>query len=98
MLRTKDSVRQPRPAASWRSTHQSHVSVNQRLLREREVAPIVGSSVGSLRRWRRLGKGPPFKKLGTDLGSPVRYDADELSEWIASRPTGGEVPKRRANR
>lgn len=59
------------------------------MLTEQQVAQITAMSLGTLRRWRLLRQGPPFCKLGS---SAVRYDADQLREWLASRSTGGPTP------
>jgi len=56
------------------------------LLNEHDVARIAGLSVASVRRWRLLRQGPKYLKLG----SAVRYKAEDVSAWLASRPTGGE--------
>ncbi len=54
----------------------------QKLLTEQEVASLTGISKPTLRRWRRLGSGPPFLRLG----GLVRYDPAELRRWLkASR-------------
>ncbi len=55
------------------------------LLNEHEVAGILNMSVASVRRWRLLGRGPRFLKIGAS----VRYRSEELSEFLATRPTGG---------
>jgi predicted DNA-binding transcriptional regulator AlpA len=56
------------------------------LLTEHDVARITGMSVASVRRWRLLGQGPKYLKIG----AAVRYRSEDLSAWLASRPTGGE--------
>ena len=56
------------------------------LLNEHDVARVTGLSVASVRRWRLLKKGPKYIKIG----SAVRYNTDDLSAWLKSRPTGGE--------
>jgi len=58
------------------------------LLNEHEVAEILNVSVASVRRWRLLGRGPRFLKIGAS----VRYRSEELSEWLEKRPTGGAHP------
>jgi predicted DNA-binding transcriptional regulator AlpA len=55
------------------------------LLNEHDVARITGMSVASVRRWRLLRQGPKYLKIGAS----VRYKSEDLSEWLASRPTGG---------
>jgi predicted DNA-binding transcriptional regulator AlpA len=56
------------------------------LLNERDVARITGMSVASVRRWRLLRQGPRFLKVS----AAVRYRPEDVTAWIASRPTGGE--------
>jgi predicted DNA-binding transcriptional regulator AlpA len=56
------------------------------LLNEQAVARITSMSLATVRRWRLLGKGPKYLKVG----SAVRYRPEDLAAWIASRPTGGD--------
>jgi predicted DNA-binding transcriptional regulator AlpA len=58
----------------------------ENLLNEHDVARITGLSVASVRRWRLLRQGPRYLKLG----SAVRYTTEDVSAWLASRPSGGE--------
>jgi predicted DNA-binding transcriptional regulator AlpA len=58
-----------------------------RLLNEQEVARVTGLSVASVRRWRFLRQGPRYMKIG----AAVRYNTEDLSAWLRSRPTGGEA-------
>ena len=55
------------------------------LLNEHAVARVTGLSVASVRRWRLLGQGPKFIKLG----AAVRYKPEDVSAWLESRPSGG---------
>lgn len=55
------------------------------LVRETEAAQLLVVDVQTLRRWRRLGDGPPYVKYGTSQGSPVRYPLNEIHRWIAAR-------------
>jgi predicted DNA-binding transcriptional regulator AlpA len=55
------------------------------LLNEHDVARITGMSVASVRRWRLLRQGPKYLKIGAS----VRYKPEDVSAWLASRPTGG---------
>jgi predicted DNA-binding transcriptional regulator AlpA len=48
------------------------------LLTEREVARRLAVSTGLLRKWRRLGDGPEFLRLGR----AVRYNEYNLRRWI----------------
>jgi excisionase family DNA binding protein len=46
-------------------------------LTEAEVAELLKVSVGTLRRWRREGTGPPALRLGRG----VRYLRRDLDAW-----------------
>jgi hypothetical protein len=62
-------------------------SIDQ-LFDEREAAKILSCSVAVLRKWRLLGKGPAFCKVGR----LVRYSEADLAAFLdANRvdPTGG---------
>ena len=50
------------------------------LITEKDVAERLGVSVACLRRWRRVGEGPAFAKLG----AAVRYAPADIATWIAS--------------
>ncbi|MBZ5577380.1 MAG: helix-turn-helix domain-containing protein [Acidobacteriia bacterium] len=56
------------------------------LLNEREVARIANLSIGTIRRWRLLRQGPKYLKIG----SAVRYQPEDVSAWLESRPRGGD--------
>jgi predicted DNA-binding transcriptional regulator AlpA len=58
----------------------------EELLTEYDVARITGLSVASVRRWRLLRQGPRYLKIG----SAVRYRPEDVTAWLASRPTGGD--------
>jgi predicted DNA-binding transcriptional regulator AlpA len=61
------------------------------LLNEFDVARITGLSVASVRRWRLLRQGPKYLKIG----AAVRYKREDITAWLASRPTGGGHPEAR---
>ena len=65
------------------------IEIPDRLLNEHAVARRLAVSVASVRRWRMLHQGPPFVKIGAS----VRYDAQELSGWLRTRPMGGELQR-----
>jgi predicted DNA-binding transcriptional regulator AlpA len=54
-------------------------------LTEREVAEVTKISLATLRRWRLLGRGPRFHKLG----ACVRYRHSEVEAWVNDQPSGG---------
>ena len=55
--------------------------MTNRLLNEKQAAPIVGMSVAWLQRKRWEGDGPPFVKFDR----AVRYRECDLNAWIESR-------------
>jgi hypothetical protein len=57
----------------------------QSLLNEHDVARITSLSIASVRRWRVLGQGPRFLKIGAS----VRYRPDDIAAYLNSRPSGG---------
>ena len=52
-----------------------------KLLNEKDAAKLLGVSVSTLRRWRRLGSGPVYRKLN----GAVRYSAVDLQKFIDDR-------------
>ena len=48
------------------------------LLTENEVAKRLSLTTNTLRKWRCLGKGPNFIKIG----SAVRYEQEEITTFI----------------
>jgi predicted DNA-binding transcriptional regulator AlpA len=62
------------------------------LLNEHDVARITRLSLTSVRRWRLLGQGPKYLKLG----AAVRYRPHDVSAWLESRSCGGEGESNRA--
>ena len=67
----------------------STVSSNGTLLNEHDVARITAMSAATIRRWRLLGQGPRYIKIG----AAVRYRPEDLSAWLGTRPTGGGHPQ-----
>lgn len=51
---------------------------------EFEAAEVLNLSVRTLRRWRFVGRGPQFRKLGAS----VRYPVADLLEWVNASPAG----------
>jgi predicted DNA-binding transcriptional regulator AlpA len=64
---------------------------NQALLNEYDVARLTRMSVASVRRWRLLGQGPKYLKIG----AAVRYRLEDVLAWLESRPSGGGQPEAR---
>jgi predicted DNA-binding transcriptional regulator AlpA len=57
------------------------------LLNEKELSRLLGLSIGTLRFWRTIGRGPRYRKVG----QLVRYAPSEVQEWLSRRPSGGEA-------
>lgn len=55
------------------------------LLMEEEVSEKLQVSLACLRRWRLLGEGPQYIKMGP----MVRYRPKDIEDWLAALPTGG---------
>jgi len=62
------------------------MELNSRLWNEVELAEHLNLTVACVRRWRLRKSGPEFQKLGR----AVRYKPESVSDWISSRPVGGE--------
>jgi len=56
------------------------MNVTNPLTTESEAASLLRVSLTSLRRWRREGRGPVYRKLGRT----VRYRPDDLSDFVAA--------------
>jgi predicted DNA-binding transcriptional regulator AlpA len=56
-----------------------------KLLTEIQVSDALQVSLACLRRWRLRGEGPQYIKVGP----LVRYRPQDLDNWIAALPTGG---------
>lgn len=59
--------------------------VTTRLKNDIEAAQLYGVKVSTIRKWRILGRGPRFVKIG----SLVRYRDEDLIAFLDSCPTGG---------
>jgi len=53
---------------------------NEPLVTEGEAASLLRVSLTSVRRWRREGRGPVYRKIGRS----VRYRPDDLADFIAA--------------
>ena len=67
-------------------TRETDQPLIQSLLHERDVARWIRVSVGTLRYWRAVGRGPRYLKVG----QLVRYAPSDVTDWLNSRPSGGE--------
>jgi len=55
--------------------------MSSKLLKESEVEELYGFNLYSLRKWRCVGGGPPFVKIG----SSVRYRQQDIESFIEAR-------------
>lgn len=65
----------------------SNITIQQFLMSDVELAKFYGVSVATVRKWRILGKGPKWIKLG----SLVRYTIEDAQAFLETRPSGGGV-------
>ncbi len=61
------------------------MSDDQQYVSPHEMARRTGIGVSTLKRWRALGEGPPWYKLGP---RNVVYDWREVEAWIQARKYG----------
>lgn len=52
------------------------------LLDTTEAAKYLGLSVSTLNKWRLIGEGPAWRKVGPVC---VRYSTDDITAWLDSR-------------
>ncbi len=64
-------------------------------LNETQVSEMLQVSLACVRRWRLIGEGPEYKKVGP----LVRYRPEAISQWVEKLPSGGNgrryEPRRR---
>jgi len=61
------------------STHEIHP--NDTLMRSDAVAEYLGVQIPALEKWRQLGVGPAYVKVGR----LVRYKKSAVDEWLTER-------------
>ena len=66
---------------------QTECELVETLLDERQLAQKLRVSVGTLRYWRIVDKGPSFHKIG----QLVRYSPSRVNDWL-SRCASGRRP------
>ncbi len=55
------------------------------VLKNDEVAALIGIAGDTLKRWRVQGKGPRYRKIGTSRQGAVCYDRAEVEAWLKAR-------------
>lgn len=68
-----------------------------RLLTPKEVAEYLNLQLNTLAKRRASGEGPPFVKLGTAQGAPVRYKESDIQQYLSTSDatSNGRVTRRR---
>ncbi len=56
---------------------------NDRLLKPKQVAELLGCQMETLARWRCKGIGPKYEKLETGR---IRYKESEIQKWLDVNP------------
>jgi len=64
-------------------TTASHIT--PALLTTREAARFLGLTPKTLTKWRWLGSGPKYIRLGDSPGARVAYRVEDLEVWIEER-------------
>jgi hypothetical protein len=59
----------------------------ERHLNEFEVENVTGTPVSTLRYWRVIHKGPPYRRIGRRVVYPEKL----LKSWIEALPMGGQI-------
>ncbi len=54
--------------------------VPKAMLTTAEVAEMTGTNRNTLRYWRKVGKGPAYHKLSTNV---VRYELADVLRWLS---------------
>jgi len=54
----------------------------QRSMTTKQTAEYLGMSEVTLKRWRGIGEGPDYFKLGR---RKIRYDQEVVDKWLTSR-------------
>ena len=76
------------------STKRTQQLMSMQLLTEKQVSVITAVPMGTLRRWRCVGDGPPFIKMGNGPKARVRYDALDILAYVEA---GKRYPIRAGN-
>ncbi|MHB1095571.1 MAG: helix-turn-helix transcriptional regulator [Gemmatimonadaceae bacterium] len=64
------------------------VEGKSRMMRTPEAAQYVGCAPATLNKWRCVGGGPRFAKLGPRI---VAYRVEDLDAWLAAHGTKGNT-------
>jgi hypothetical protein len=76
-----------------RKSLQAQRALSMQLLTERQVSEMTATPMGTLRRWRCVGDGPPYIKMGSGPKARVKYDAMDILKYVEA---GRRFPSIRA--
>ncbi len=68
--------------------HASQTIQRKQQLTDVQVAEYLNVSVSTVRRWRLIGGGPRWVRIG---GSSIRYPVADLEAYVAGSPSGGGI-------
>jgi hypothetical protein len=74
----KSSQQLQQPPVAWTASEATGTTILRKLIGAKEAAEMLGTTVGTLKSWRARGIGPSWVKLG----AAVRYDVEELLDFI----------------
>lgn len=57
----------------------------QRYMSPLSAAKYLGVSIHLLQKWRTLGTGVPYTKLGDSFNAPIRYSVVDLDKYLEKR-------------
>ncbi len=66
-------------------------TARRELLNGKEAAQLLRCTAAALARWRRIGGGPAYVKVGR----LVRYQIEDLASWVEGRRVEGSEPSMR---
>jgi hypothetical protein len=59
--------------------------VNHKYLSPSSAAKFLDVSIHLLQKWRSLGIGVPYTKLGDSINAPIRYAVNDLEKYLEER-------------
>jgi hypothetical protein len=70
------------PVGNGRRSKRAEQLMAMQLLTEKQVSALTAIPMGTLRRWRCVGDGPPFIKMGRGPKARVKYDAIDILAYV----------------
>lgn len=55
----------------------------------RQLGELIGFHPDSLEAMRRRGGGPPFVRIGDGPRAAIRYNLDDVEQWLRKHTVGG---------